>query len=57
MLKIRIETKNAAMIDDLEDEIANCLERVEEDILSHKREGIIHDSNGNKVGYWKLTDR
>ena len=57
MLKIRIETQNAAFENNLENEICFCLEDVREKILRGEKEFPIHDSNGNNTGSWKLTNR
>ena len=61
MFKLRIETKNAAFGIDQADsgtEVARILETIRKDLLySNKLEGSLFDSNGNKVGTWKLTKR
>lgn len=57
MLKIRIETKNEAFDYNLEDELKRCLEDVINKIQIGHEEATIHDTNGNKVGNFKLTNR
>ena len=56
MLKIRIETKNAAF-DGLNKrfEIERCLQSVIERINGCTDEGNIYDINGGEVGTYKLT--
>ena len=59
MLKIRIETKNAAF-EDCGEECARILKEVATKLekgLIFSGEGVCHDINGNKVGTWKLTKR
>lgn len=56
MLKIRIETKNAAFEDDLEGELIRCLKDVIDLISKNWAMSRIHDINGNIVGEWKLTN-
>ncbi len=61
MLRIKIETKNAAFDGNLKDEVARCLKDVIEKITSPSYAGDsqiefpIHDINGNNVGSFKLT--
>ncbi|MBA7574933.1 hypothetical protein ES695_06150 [Candidatus Atribacteria bacterium 1244-E10-H5-B2] len=61
MLRIKIETKNAAFDGNLKDEVARCLKDVIEKITSPSYAGDshiefpIHDVNGNNVGSFKLT--
>ena len=57
MFTIKMETDNDAFQDDLHHEIKNCLHEVSEHILYGINEGSILDSNGNKVGTFKLTNR
>ena len=57
MLKIRIETKNDAFREDLEKEIKECLKRVMAKISLGHRSYTLYDSNGNRVGSYKLTNR
>ena len=61
MLKIRMETKNVAFKEygkiGKEKEICACLIQVMHKIENGNEEGKIHDSNGNKVGEFKLTNR
>ena len=57
MLKIRIETNNAAFEGNLKNEICYCLEMIREAILRGEKDWTIHDSNGNNVGNLTLTNR
>ncbi len=62
MLKIRIETNNAAFVDGckykcLELEVCACLAGVIQKIEQGNTEGSIHDTNGNNVGNFTLTNR
>lgn len=57
MLKVRIETKNAAFDIDNREEIANCLNEVIQKINRGDMDGKIYDTNGNPVGNFKLTNR
>jgi len=61
MLKVRIETKNAAFEGNLKSEVARCLKEVIKNIEcwshagDHSIEGTIYDINGGNVGKFKLT--
>jgi len=55
MLKIKIDTRNQAFEDNLEDEIEYCLKDVINKIQRSEKEFPIHDTNGNNVGSFKLT--
>lgn len=61
MLRIKIETKNAAFEGNLKSEVARCLKDVINKIESysfagaHSIEGTIYDINGGNVGSFKLT--
>lgn len=57
MLKIKIETNNQAFVDDFENEIQYCLDEVVYNVCEGEKEYPIHDSNGNNVGNFKLTNR
>ena len=57
MLKIRIETRNSAFEENLEEAIEYCLDNVLEKINDGYKDCPIHDSNGNNVGNFKLTNR
>ena len=58
MLKVRIETKNSAFEEDLKGETIRCINQVIEKLeLGFEREGNIHDTNGNLIGSFKLTNR
>ncbi len=58
MLKIKIDTRNSAF-DGLNKrfEIERCLKSVIDRINGCDDEGNIHDSNGNNVGNYTLTNR
>ena len=58
MLKVRIETKNAAFDNSQRDlEVCACLAGVIQKIEQGNTEGPIHDTNGNNVGSFTLTNR
>ena len=57
MLKIKIETKNQAFEDNLEEEIEECLRASIDMFRAGYVDFNIHDSNGNPVGSFKLTNR
>ena len=50
MIKILIETDNAAFADGPEYEIARILRRLAEDIEAGREPGVLMDVNGNLVG-------
>ena len=55
MLRIRIETKNEAFVDNLRSEVIRCLEDVISNLDNFIDDYGIFDINGNKVGSFKLT--
>ena len=58
MLTIKIKTDNDAFQHECREyEITNCLNDVSNKITNGFTIGIIHDTNGNKVGTYKLTNR
>jgi len=57
MLKVRIETKNAAFEVGHNIEVCACLAEVIQKIEEGKKDGKIYDSNGNPTGIFKLTNR
>ncbi len=59
MLTIKIKTDNDAFQNDnLELEIERCLNDVIQLINGYgHKEGDIHDTNGNNVGHFKLTNK
>ena len=58
MLKIRIETKNAAFQDgEKKVEIFSILDDIKYAMKRGYEEGNLHDTNGNYCGNWKLTNR
>jgi len=56
MFKLRIETKNAAFEDSLRSETIRCLKYVIDRLEHFDDEASIFDTNGNKVGTFKLTE-
>lgn len=57
MLKIRIETKNDAFQNgNRKVEIFSILDNIKNDIKRGYEEDNVYDSNGNCVGYYKLTN-
>lgn len=52
MLKVEIETGNAAMIE--ADDIAEALRAVAQDITNGAVSGRVFDYNGNIVGTWAV---
>lgn len=57
MFKLRIETNNQAFEDGRELEVCACLAGVIQKIEQGNTEGPIHDTNGNNVGNFTLTNR
>lgn len=58
MLKIRIETNNSAFKEDLRGELVRCINEVIDKLqVGFVKEAPIHDTNGNLVGSFKLTNR
>ena len=57
MLTIKIDTKNDAFIHANKEEIHACLTEVIRKIWRGEKASKIYDSNGNNVGYFKLTNR
>ena len=58
MLKIKIDTNNDAFQNgNRKVEIFNILDDIKNEIKRGYEEGNIHDSNGNYVGSFKLTNR
>ena len=59
-LKIEIEMDNAAFEDGNGYEVARILNQLREDIdtpdLYEGDGGTLRDINGNKVGFWKVTE-
>jgi hypothetical protein len=54
-LTIKTDPDNVAL-DDLEAEIANLLSHTADKVLAGIRSDTIHDSNGNAIGEYELTD-
>jgi hypothetical protein len=54
--KLEINTDNAVYEDSLYDELIANLQLVSNMIDSQKKEGIIRDTNGNKVGKFYMTE-
>ena len=58
MLKVRIETKNDAFQDgNRKVEICSLLDDIKYALKRGYEKGNLHDTNGNCVGNWKLTNR
>ena len=57
MLKVRIETKNAAFEARQGYESARILREIANKLDSGINEGVCHDHNGGRVGEWKLSKR
>ena len=58
MLTIKIKTDNDAFQDGNRfDEISKCLDSVLYHLSCDRKEGNIHDTNGNVTGTFKLTNR
>ena len=55
MFKIEFETTNSAF-DDPADEIAAILALIASRLTGGETEGLIKDSNGNRIGSWKLEN-
>ena len=57
MFELKIETDNAAFDDenDGRDEIARILRDVATALVHGARTGVLHDTNGNRVGNFTLT--
>jgi len=56
MLKVSIETKNDAFKVNLEYELNRCLDGIKENIRKGWNNCPVYDSNGNRVGFFKLTN-
>lgn len=54
--KLEIRTDNAVYEESLYDELISNLKVVINQIDSQEKEGIIRDTNGNKVGHFYLTE-
>ena len=54
--KLEIRTDNAVYEEDLNDELISNLKVVINQIDSQEKDGIIRDTNGNKVGKFYLTN-
>jgi len=57
MLKIKIDTNNAAFENDMEEECARILEDAALKVRQGNKNFILNDSNGNLVGKGTLTKR
>lgn len=51
-MKIQFKTDNAAFEENRELEVADILKRIAYRVEEGATEGVIMDSNGNKVGHW-----
>lgn len=52
--ELNIDSGNAAMVDDHRSEIADMLEETARKIRECYTDGMLMDTNGNKVGSWSL---
>ena len=55
MFSMKVNMDNAAF--DLDDELASILAKVAQKAQGIPDEGICMDSNGNRVGTWKITGK
>ena len=53
-LIIKINLDNAAFEDARDRELSAIFQRIREDISELNDEGIVRDSNGNRVGNWTV---
>lgn len=55
---IRINTDNAAFVDDFEHELDHVLKALRHQIIDELRlsGGTLRDTNGNECGTWEFTD-
>lgn len=56
MFTLTIETVNDDFTTHASEAVAALLQKVHEDLIVGFPSGSIYDSNGNRVGNWKLTD-
>ena len=56
MFTLTIETVNDDFTANASEAVAALLQKVHEDLIDGFPSGSIYDSNGNRVGNWKLTD-
>ena len=54
-ITIVFQIDNAAFVDDFAGEVNAILESVSQQIRQGQREGILRDSNGNKVGSFTIS--
>ena len=53
LLEIKIEAKpHQAMLDDPQGEVLRALEKVTSSIKEGRDDGVLYDSNGNRIGEW-----
>ena len=55
MMELKFDTNNASFESGIDIECACILERIGVKLLNQQREGTILDTNGNRIGTWKLT--
>ena len=53
---IKIDTGNAAFQEN-EDEVLTIMRRVAQRVSDQDRDGILRDTNGNRVGEFKVTGK
>lgn len=54
--RLNVESENAAMVDDAAGEVARMLREVATRVEDGAEAGALLDSNGNRVGGWRLGD-
>lgn len=52
MFKLEFDTTNDVFDENGKQEIRRILNRIYNDVYFGRHEGIIHDINGNQIGYW-----
>jgi hypothetical protein len=54
MFKLKFETDNAAFVDGGIDEVSDILQGICKMIYRGETDGLVHDTNGNKIGKWSM---
>lgn len=57
MLKITMRTDTAAMKEGPEWEVGRLLREIAQETEDYRREGVIWDANGVKIGEWSWTEK
>ena len=55
-LSLEINLDNAAYHDDLTEELKNAFRTIINKIVIDDDNGVIFDSNGNKIGTWAISE-